>query len=192
MNTGALPQERIYPKHGFRTAGAVTCVIAAFILGWSIHAHVAVHNTDTVASIYEPFFSPNGGARNAILAQIDQAQIEILIALYYFTDPILAEALITAKSRGVAVQLILDRSQKNGRHSQAKRLNDAGIKVHFDSKHRIFHHKFMVVDDRVVITGSQNWTKSAESVNAENTLILQGDTTLIKHYRDEFYRLLSL
>ena len=168
------------------------CLVVAFLFGWLVHSHIAANGAQAGVIVHESLFSPNGGARDAILTQINQAQSEILVALYYFTDPLLAEALIAAKSRGVTVQVILDRSQRNGRYSQANRLTEARIPVHFDFKHRIFHHKYMVVDNRVVITGSQNWTKSAENVNAENTLILEGCEALIGNYRDEFYRLLSL
>lgn len=192
MNTGTIIPQHNFPKRTFQVMGTAICLVVVFMLGWSVHAYVAIGGVDTGIITHKSLFSPNGGARDAILSQIGQAQNEILVALYYFTDPLLAEGLITAKNRGVTVQVILDRSQKTGRYSQAKRLTEAGIPIHFDLNHRIFHHKFMVVDNRIVITGSQNWTKSAETVNAENTLILQGDTDLIQNYRSEFYRLLSL
>lgn len=192
MNTGALPKQWKYSRHRFQAVGAAVCLSVAFLLGWSVHAHISVNDPIAGVSIHPPFFSPNGGARDAILSQIDQARSEILVALYYFTDPVLADALITAKNRGVTVQVILDRSQKSGRYSQAKRLSEADIDVRFDSRHRILHHKFMVMDSLVVVTGSQNWTKSAETVNAENTLILKGDVALIQNYRNEFHRLHSL
>lgn len=191
MDTGIFSQQRNSPKNGFPIIGTVVCLAAAFMLGWFAHACISISSANTGVTIHEPLFSPNGGARGTIHTRIDQAESEILVALYYFTDPILAEALIEAKERGVTVSVLLDRSQRKGKSSQAGRLMDGGVAVAFDAKRRIMHHKFMVVDGRIVVTGSQNWTKSAETVNAENTLIFADSPELAARYKEEFMRLLK-
>lgn len=162
----------------------------AVTLGWAACAyHIQPMPAPAVPVVY---FSPGGGAREAIIEQIRDAEREIVLALYYFTDQGLAEALSEARQRGVTVAVLLDRSQKSGRYSQAGRLQGMGVSVIFDSRHRILHHKFMVVDGRTLITGSQNWTKSAETVNAENTLILSDNRDLARRFREEFNRLRAL
>ncbi len=192
MGTGTLSQQRDFPRNGFPRLGTAACLIAVFMLGWLAHAHIMDPAANAGVTIQGPLFSPNGGARTTIRTHIDQAKDEILIALYYFTDPFLAEALIEAKERGVTVSVLLDKSQRKGKHSQAGRLIAGGVTVAFDAKRRIMHHKFMVVDCRTLITGSQNWTKSAETANAENTLVLANHQKLAERYRREFLRLLGL
>lgn len=166
-------------------------LVLAFALGWVACAYgdrrIAVR--DDVPTVY---FSPGGGSRAAILEQIRGAREEIIAVLYYFTDQGLADALSESNRAGVAISVLLDKSQRKGKYSQAQRLTDSGIAVMFDVRHRILHHKFMVVDGEVLITGSQNWTKSAETANAENTLIIANSPVLAGRYRNEFYRLWEL
>lgn len=171
----------------FGIAG-IACLALFFTLGWSACA-VTSRSWENQTDAPVVYFSPRGGARQAIVDSIDTAEHEILLALYYFTDPGLADALIQARQRGVVISVILDKSQRHGRHSQAERLQEAGIPVTFDTRHRIFHHKFMVIDGATVVTGSQNWTRSAETVNAENTLTFAAQAGLAKHFQNEFWRL---
>ena len=163
----------------------------AFSLGWAVCGFH--HAPQTIPpGMPEVFFSPQGGARDVMLELIHSAQHEIILALYYFTDPGMADALVGAAERGVSIYVVLDKSQRKARHSQAAKLLDGGVAVVFDTKHRILHHKFMVVDGHTLITGSQNWTKSAETINAENTLVLADNPTLAARFRAEFFRLHSL
>lgn len=52
----------------------------------------------------------------------------------------------------------------------------------------IMHHKFAVVDEETVLTGSFNWTYAADNENDENLLVLS-DKALAGQYSDEFARL---
>lgn len=119
------------------------------------------------------YFSPNGGATDAVIGEIEKAHTFILIQMYTFTSAPLAEALRDAVRRGVKVLVILDKSQQTERYSSAAFLARAGIKVWIDSQHPIAHSKVMLVDGETVVSGSFNFTKTAESGNAENLLILK-------------------
>jgi phosphatidylserine/phosphatidylglycerophosphate/cardiolipin synthase-like enzyme len=79
---------------------------------------------------------------------------------------------VDAHKRGADVQVILDKSQRSEKYSSADFVAHAGIPTYIDAKHKIAHNKIMVIDGQVVITGSFNFTKSAESENAENLLII--------------------
>ena len=189
MKTGENAQYHPYSCHTTRAALClVACVSLSFTLGWHANSggNVEIHPPAQPAV----YFSPKGGIKQTIADNILRAHEEILVALYYFTDPGLADTLIEAHQRGVRVHIILDKSQRNGKHSQARKLSDAGLSVVFDSKHRIFHHKFMVIDKAIVVTGSQNWTKSAEHHNAENILHLQNNE-LAAQFCDQFMSLLQ-
>jgi phosphatidylserine/phosphatidylglycerophosphate/cardiolipin synthase-like enzyme len=117
------------------------------------------------------FFSPNGGAQAAVVSAITKAKKTILVQAYSFTSAPIAGALKTAHMRGVEVRVILDRSQRTERYSGMTFLVHAGIPTWIDAAHAIAHNKVMVIDGRLVITGSFNFTKAAESKNAENLLI---------------------
>jgi phosphatidylserine/phosphatidylglycerophosphate/cardiolipin synthase-like enzyme len=129
----------------------------------------------------EVYFSPHGGCTEAVVHEIDNAQSSILVQAYSFTSAPIAKALVEAQQRGVHIEVILDRSQKTEKYSAADFLLHAGIPVAIDAKHAIAHNKVMVIDGRVVITGSFNFTKQAEEHNAENLLILR-DEILAERY----------
>ena len=62
---------------------------------------------------------------------------------------------------------------------------DRDLYMFIDDKHRIAHNKIMVIDGKTVITGSFNFTKGAESENAENLLVIQGKE-LAKAYTENW------
>ena len=118
------------------------------------------------------YFSPSGGCTDAIIKEIDNAKSEILVQAYSFTSTPLAKALLDAHKRGLKVEVILDKSQKTQNYSSATFLANNRIPTFIDSVHAIAHNKIMIIDGKTVITGSFNFTKAAESKNAENLLII--------------------
>jgi phosphatidylserine/phosphatidylglycerophosphate/cardiolipin synthase-like enzyme len=128
------------------------------------------------------FFSPNGGCTQAVVEALNAAKRTILVQAYSFTSVPIAKALVEAKKRGVDVRVILDKSQRTERYSGATYLVNEGIPTYIDSAHRIAHNKVMVIDDQEVITGSFNFTKAAESGNAENVLLILHAPELAAHY----------
>jgi len=137
------------------------------------------------------YFSPNGGCTDAILSQINQAKTEILIQAYSFTSKPIARALVQAKKRGVKIIAVLDKSNRTRKYSAATFLKNMEIPVFIDDKHAIAHNKIMIIDNRVVITGSFNFSMAAETKNAENLLILDDLPDLTRAYRDNFQHHLS-
>jgi phosphatidylserine/phosphatidylglycerophosphate/cardiolipin synthase-like enzyme len=126
--------------------------------------------TNTLIQVY---FSPQGGATQAIIHEIAQAKTEILVQTYSFTSLPIAKAVLSAHKKGVGVQVILDRSQRSGKYTSAAFLANVGIPTYIDSAHAIAHNKIMVIDRETVITGSFNFTKGAEEKDAENLLIIK-------------------
>ena len=122
----------------------------------------------------EVYFSPNGGCTQAVVHAIEAAHVSIRLQAYSFTSLPIAKALVAAKNRAPAVdvQVVLDKSQQTERYSVADFLVHAGIPVKIDAVHAIAHNKVIVIDDAIVVTGSFNFTSSAEERNAENLLIL--------------------
>ena len=132
------------------------------------------------------YFSPHGGCTDAILSQLNQAKTEILLQAYSFTSQPIAQGLIRAKQRGVKITAVLDKSNRSQKHSAAASLKDVGIPVFIDDKHAIAHNKIMIIDNRVVITGSFNFTMAAENKNAENLLILEDIPEMTRAYQENF------
>jgi phosphatidylserine/phosphatidylglycerophosphate/cardiolipin synthase-like enzyme len=127
------------------------------------------------------YFSPNGGCAEAVADTLGKAKDTILVQAYSFTSAPIAEALVAAHRRGVKVQVILDKSQRTEKYSSATFLKNNGIPCLIDDAHAIAHNKVMVIDEKMVITGSFNFTKNAEEQNAENLLIVE-DASLAAQY----------
>lgn len=134
-----------------------------------------------LAQQIEVYFSPKGGCTEAVVRELDAAKSAILVQAYSFTSAPIAKALVNANKRGVRVEVILDKSQRTEKYSEADFLRNMGIPVRIDARHQIAHNKVMVIDDGVVITGSFNFTKAAEESNAENLLVLRDKSLAAKY-----------
>jgi phosphatidylserine/phosphatidylglycerophosphate/cardiolipin synthase-like enzyme len=132
-------------------------------------------NRQTIAADHaamRAYFSPSGGASKAIVDALDGAAESIFVQAYSFTSEPIAAALARAQRRGVNVQALLDKSNRTDKRSKAHMLRLSGAQVWIDAKHAIAHNKVMVIDKSVIVTGSFNFTSSAEDRNAENLLIV--------------------
>ncbi len=132
------------------------------------------------------YFSPHGGATDAVVNALDQATNSVLVQAYSFTSAPIARALVDAQRRGVKVQVILDKSQRTEKYSEADFLKNEGVPTLIDPQHAIAHNKIMIIDDYLVLTGSFNFTKAAEDNNAENLLVIN-DPALAKEYTENWH-----
>ena len=141
----------------------------------------APSNNDHNIKNYAVYFSPDGGCTDAIVACLDKATNSVYVQAYSFTSAPIAKALVNAHKRGVKITVILDKSQRTEKYSEADFLVNSGIPTWIDNKHAIAHNKIMIIDGRTVITGSFNFTKAAEEKNAENLLVIH-DRDLAQKY----------
>ena len=102
----------------------------------------------------------------------------------------LAQALVSAKGRGVAIRVLTDQETALSDGPAMRILRAGGVMVRSlgVSEQSLMHHKFAVFDDRLVATGSYNWTQSAERANYEN-LVLLDDQEVVARFKREFQRL---
>ena len=130
--------------------------------------------TDNKLEIY---FSKDGNIENVIIKNISKAEISIDIMMFAFTNKKIANALLKAKKRGVEVKIILDRVQNRyqRKYSVYNYLKDKGIDISLENSKRKLHNKVMVIDEKIVITGSYNYTKQANLMNNENILVIKDD-----------------
>jgi phosphatidylserine/phosphatidylglycerophosphate/cardiolipin synthase-like enzyme len=128
------------------------------------------------------YFSPHGGATDAVVRAVNAARQQMLVQAYSFTSAPIAKALVDAHQRGVNVLAVLDKSNETEKYSAATFLVNAGIQTLIDDQHAIAHSKVMVIDSVTIITGSCNFTKAAEEKNAENVLVMHDAPELVKAY----------
>ncbi|WP_051296655.1 phospholipase D family protein [Anaeroarcus burkinensis] len=140
-----------------------------------------IHTVQAAGNI-EVAFSPGGGITTMIVQNLNKAQKSIEVQAYSFTNADIAKALVDAHKRGVQVRVILDKSQETEKYSSLTFLQNAGIPVQIDKDFQIAHSKIMIIDGIDVITGSFNFTKSAEQSNAENCLVIHGNQALAQQY----------
>jgi phosphatidylserine/phosphatidylglycerophosphate/cardiolipin synthase-like enzyme len=132
-------------------------------------------------------FTPWDDAEGALLREIGAAKKSIHGQAFLITSRNIARALTAAHDRGVKVSLLADREMvAKGDNSQVPKLHAAGIAVRLETRYASAHNKILLIDaegDRpVVITGSYNFTFSAQARNAENLLILRGNRALTRAY----------
>lgn len=138
---------------------------------------------------FEVGFSPDKGSLDLVLESIRSARTEILAAAYSFTSKPIAEALLAAAQRGVAVRLVADAKSNGGRYSAVTFLANHGVPVRLNGRYAIFHHKLLVVDRSSLETGSFNYSEAAARKNAENVLLVRNAPALAAIYATEWERL---
>lgn len=119
-----------------------------------------------------------------VVQAIGGARKTVLVQLYVLTSREITSALVNAKRRGVDVRAIVDRSQLDEDRSDTYavgRLASGGVPVLVDTVPGLMHNKVMIVDGATVVTGSFNYTWSAEHRNAENLLVID-DPALAAEY----------
>ena len=136
----------------------------------------------------EVYFSLSDNPQKAIIKNINQAEAFINIAMYIFTDREIAIPLVKARERGVKVRLYLDQDQVDYKYSQSRFLVQKGIKTRISSNKCIMHNKFAIIDNRLLLTGSYNWTFSANNRNDENLMVID-DLKIVTRYQNQFKKL---
>ena len=136
----------------------------------------------------EVYFSLYDNPQKEIIKNINQAEAFINIAMYIFTDREIALPLIKARERGVKVRLYLDKEQVDYKYSQSRFLVQKVIKVRISSNNYIMHNKFAIIDNRLLLTGSYNWTFSANNRNDENLMVID-DPEIIEIFQNQFLNL---
>ncbi len=149
--------------------------------------------------VVQACFSPQGKCSSYIVRELEQAKKEILVAIYAFTSDELANAIVQARKRGVSIQVVVDRefdaanARSKGKFLESQKISlrrVAGLKAGTMEKEAgLMHQKFAVIDRRLVLTGSYNWTHSADTLNDENLLLFHDAGPLAEEYRKVFFRL---
>jgi phosphatidylserine/phosphatidylglycerophosphate/cardiolipin synthase-like enzyme len=177
-------------KMHLKTTGIL--VMVAFLLGAfagiAVLPKMQVERSDSVVS--GVYFSPKGGCASQVIFWIDKANSSIHILIYSFTLDNIADALIRARNRNIEVRVVFEQENVGQSGSEYQRLNDAGIDVRSDANSGYMHDKIMIVDGKVVLTGSFNWSSHAENENNENLIVITS-AHVADTYESEFQKIWS-
>lgn len=127
--------------------------------------------------------------KQRIISEINNAKQCIYVAMAYFTDRDIAMSIVEAKNRNVTIDIILSSNAQN--ETVKLMLKGADISVHaFETgdARGIMHHKFCLIDNRISINGSYNYSINASTNNVEN-ITVSNDLTTYSQMQFEFERL---
>ena len=137
----------------------------------------------------ESYFSPSDRTEYHIGKTLGKAQNSINTAILTFTRKGLADTIIAKKNTGKKVRIVMDNNTDTG--NQYSYLLSNGVDILLKGGSGLLHHKYAIVDAEplggvpYLITGSHNWSGSAETRNDENTIIVQDDR-IANLYLQEF------
>jgi len=137
----------------------------------------------------ETYFSPDDQTEVRLMALLREAKDSIQFMAYSFTSDNLADVILARAREGVSVSGVMEASQyQSNAGTDFNKFLDAGLDIRLDANPKNMHHKVLIIDGRIVITGSYNFSYYAENRNDENTLILH-DANIAAIYQAEFEKL---
>lgn len=139
----------------------------------------------------EALFSPEDGAAARLIRLIDSADSSLDILAYSFTNNRLADAILRAQDRGVRVRMLFDEDQTHESGSDYGFLRQSGVEARLDGSPELQHNKVILVDGEVTVSGSYNFTRSADRSNDENIVIVH-DPSITSLFTAEFERLYEM
>jgi mitochondrial cardiolipin hydrolase len=133
----------------------------------------------------QAWFSPGSDCVGAVVGQLRACRSRADICVFTLSDDRISDEVLAAHRRGVAVRVITDNDKAFDAGSDVKRLQAAGVPLVVDQTDAHMHHKFALFDQRWLLNGSFNWTRSA-SVHNEENLVLCNDPDLLRQFAGVF------
>ncbi|MBI2144927.1 DUF1669 domain-containing protein [Candidatus Woesearchaeota archaeon] len=138
-------------------------------------------------SLVEVYFCPYDDCVKAVKREIAMANGSVMFASYSFTHPGIANELIIKAAENVTITGVMEKSGSGSEYSKYAVMAANGINVRLEQSRRLMHHKFFVIDNETVITGSFNPTRNAAERNDENIIIIRNGN-IAAEYAEEFWR----
>jgi phosphatidylserine/phosphatidylglycerophosphate/cardiolipin synthase-like enzyme len=135
----------------------------------------------------ENYFAPEDDVAKKIIARIAQAKQSIDFMAYSFTDDGIGSAMRDRAKAGVRVRGVFEKTGSETQFSEYGPMRKQGMDVWQDGNPYLMHHKVFILDDKTVILGSYNFSRSADEDNDENLLMLD-DPSLAQSFKSEFMR----
>lgn len=140
---------------------------------------------------------------------LSESRQTVNLALFVFSDQQLSNMLEIAHGQGVQIRALIEPSFLYREYSEGLDLMGValpGDRCRYEAGNRpwktplatvgapmlpegdLLHHKMGIVDGKIVITGSQNWSEAANRGNDEDLLVIE-NSTVAAHFQREFDRL---
>ena len=142
-------------------------------------------------SVLRVYFSPQDNVlENLLLPEIKNAKSEIFVSIFYLTDKKLINELINAKKRNVNVMVLLDSVAASNFKDRVYLLRNNSIPVVVENWGGKNHEKTIMIDSKILILGSCNFSRNAFKKNDENVIKIE-NTDIASFYRDYYLYLFN-
>jgi len=135
----------------------------------------------------QALFAAEDGVIGHLIPVVESAQSSVRFMAFSFTDYPLAQAMIDRAAAGVDVAGVFEKVGSETEFAELRTLHCAGVPVRQDGNPSFLHHKLIIVDESIVMTGSLNYSTNAEENNDENVLIVN-NPEIAALYIQEFER----
>jgi phosphatidylserine/phosphatidylglycerophosphate/cardiolipin synthase-like enzyme len=132
-------------------------------------------------------FAAEDEVASRLVPLIENAQSSIRFMAFSFTHEEIGAAVLARAKAGVDVKGIFETRGSETEYSELPILYCAGVPVRQDGNPGTFHHKVFVIDDKIVVTGSFNFSSNADESNDENVVIIT-NSDVAAQYLQEFER----
>lgn len=146
-------------------------------------------------------FSPRDNIRKTIIDYINAEKEGIICAAFRLTDPLITKAFLLAAERGIKLTFIIDKEGLSSMHSKALNILNIGVPVYIyppitslDNAliQGLMHNKIiLLVSQKIILTGSFNFTKSAQDKNRENIIVIKNNNNIFNQYFNELQFLMT-
>jgi phosphatidylserine/phosphatidylglycerophosphate/cardiolipin synthase-like enzyme len=134
------------------------------------------------------YFSPDDGVLNALVPVLNSAQKSIYFLAYSFTTNKLGDIVRAKAQAGLTVEGVMDEEQiKSNQGTEFDAFRQAGLDVRIDGNAGLMHHKVFIIDEKIVVFGSYNFSRNAETQNDENLIIVH-NADIAQQFMQEFQR----
>jgi phosphatidylserine/phosphatidylglycerophosphate/cardiolipin synthase-like enzyme len=110
---------------------------------------------------------------------------------FSFTQNDMGNAILARAKAGVKVSGVFETTGSNTQFSEYKTFSQEGLEVYTDGNPYVMHHKVIIIDDRITIFGSFNFSENADKRNDENLLIVE-DPAIARAFKTEYERVLAV
>ncbi|HAV76495.1 MAG TPA: hypothetical protein DCX53_03980 [Anaerolineae bacterium] len=136
----------------------------------------------------DTYFSPDDHVLTALYSLLSEAEQSIYFLAFSFTSNELGEIVRTQANAGLDIKGVMDREQvASNTGTEYDPFKQAGLDVRIDGIDGQMHHKVFIVDEKIVVIGSYNFSRAAEERNDENIVIVY-DVNIAEFFVEEFQR----
>jgi len=134
------------------------------------------------------FFSPDDGILKSLVPLLESAQESIYFLAYSFTSNQLGDIVRERAAAELSVAGVMDDEQvRSNQGTEFDPFRQAELDVRMDGIDGLMHHKVFIVDEKIVVLGSYNFSQNAEERNDENIIIIYNDV-IARQFMLEFQR----